>query len=115
MTHARADRQAPLYTAAYDLADWVLGHLKDRPDHLSADTCRLVLRLLDSIVLALKARDRLEALDEADRTLLQLRQRLRLAVPQTLLDERQALHGLERCDDIGRQLGGWLRRLEAAE
>jgi hypothetical protein len=73
------------------------------------------LRLLDGVVLALKDRERLEALDEADRTLLQLRQRLRLAVPQALLDDRQALHGLARCDDIGRQLGGWLRRLEAAE
>lgn len=115
MSPTRAARQAPLYTAAYDLADWILGHLKDRSDHLSADTCRLVLRLLDSVVLALKDRDRLEALDDADRTLLQLRQRLRLAATQALLDERQALHGLARCDDIGRQLGGWLRRLEAAQ
>ena len=115
MSHRRTDRQAPLYTAAYDLADWILGHLKDRPDHLSADTCRLVLRLLDCILLALQDRERLEALDDPDRTQLQLRQRLRLAASQILLDERQALHGLARCDDIGRQIGGWLRRLETAE
>jgi hypothetical protein len=112
---AGADGHAPLYTAAYDLVVWVLGHLNERHDSLSADTCRLALRLLDYIVLALKDRERLEVLDLADVTLLKLRQRLRLAPTQGLLDERQALHGLGRCDDIGRQIGGWLRRLEAAE
>lgn len=112
---SRADGQAPLYTAAYDLAVWVLGHLNERQDTLSAEISRLALRLLDCVVLALKDRERLEQLDQADLILLQLRQRLRLAVSAALLDERQALHGLGRCDDVGRQVGGWLRRLEAAQ
>ena len=112
---SRADAQAPLYTAAYDLAVWLLGHLNERTDTLSAETCALTLRLLDCVVLALKDRDRLEHLDQADLILLRLRQRLRLSVPAALLDERQALHALGRCDEIGRQLGGWLRRLEAAQ
>jgi hypothetical protein len=115
MIRVGAEGRAPLYTAAYDLAVWVLGHLNVRSDTLSLEICRLVLRLLDCVVLALKDRERLEHLDQADLTLLKLRQRLRLTVSQALLDERQALHGLGRCDDIGRQIGGWLRRLEAGE
>lgn len=115
MSAAATDGHAPLYAATYDLAAWVLGHLNERQDTLSAETCRMVLRLLDCVVLALKDRERLEHLDQADLILVRLRQRLRLAAGQALLDERQALHGLGRCDDIGRQIGGWLRRLEAAE
>jgi hypothetical protein len=109
--HARA----PIYTAAFDLADWVLGHFNTATDRLSADICRLALRLLDNIVLALADQDALDALDRADIALAQLRQRLRLAERLALLDERQLLHGLARCDDIGRQIGGWLRSLDAPQ
>ena len=110
-----AEARAPVYTAAYDLTVWVLQHFNTRTDTLSNETCRLVLRLLDCIVLALKDRERLERVDEADRRLLALRLRLRLANTQALLDERQTLHALGRCDEVGRQLGGWLRHLEASE
>ena len=115
MNRPGSQREAPLYTASHDLVIWLLGHFNARSDHLSADTCRLVLTLLDCIVLALKDRDRLARLEQADQTLLRLRQRLRLAGTLALLDQRQCLHGLGRCDDIGRQIGGWLRRLDAAE
>ncbi len=110
-----AEARAPVYTAAYDLCVWVLGHFNPRTDTLSTELSRLALRLLDCIVLALQDRERFEHLDEADRHLLALRQRLRLANSQALLDERQTLHALGRCDEVGRQLGGWLKHLEASE
>jgi hypothetical protein len=115
MSRPAADSRAPLYTVAFDLAGWLLGHLNNRPDTLSCETCRLVLRLLDCIVLALKDRERLDNLDAADMILLQLRQRLRLAAGQAIFDQRQALYALGLCDDLGRQIGGWLKTLDGAE
>jgi hypothetical protein len=107
--------RAPLYTDAYDLAAWLLGHLDRRGDALSRDTCRVCLLLLDAVVLALKNRDRWERLDQADEALLRLRQRIRLAEDRGIFDQRQALHALARCDRIGRQIGGWQRSLEEAQ
>jgi hypothetical protein len=106
---------APLYTATYDLAAWLLGHLDREPSVLAREMCRLALRLLDAAVFALKDRERLERLDEMDELLLRLRQRIRLGRGTGLFDERQALHALALCDLIGRQVGGWLRTLEGAE
>jgi len=107
--------RAPLYTDAYDLAAWLLGHLDQGADALSRDTCRVCLGLLDAVVLALKDRDRWERLDQADEALLRLRQRIRLAQDRGIFDERQALHALGLCDRIGRQIGGWQRSLEGAQ
>jgi hypothetical protein len=103
--------KAPLYTATYDLAAWLLGHLGKRADYLSRNTCDRCLRLLDCMVLALKDRDRWEHLEEADEILIGLRQRIRLAHDDGLLDERQAWHALGMADNIGRQIGGWQRHL----
>lgn len=105
--------RAPVYTATFDLAAWVLANLGRGP--LAWDTGRLCLALLDAVVLALKDRERWERLDAADENLLRLRQRLRLAQTTGLIDERQALHALGLCDDIGRQIGGWIKSLEEAQ
>jgi hypothetical protein len=107
--------RAPIYRRAFDLSQWLLGRLGEQPDTLSRDAGRLVLQLLDLIVLALKDRDRLERLERADETLIRLRQRLRLLGALGRLDERAMLHGLALCDDLGRQLGGWLNRLLGPE
>ncbi len=106
---------APLYVDTYDLANWLLGHLNERADPLSRDSCRICLGLLDAVVLALKHRERWERLEQADEALLRLRQRIRLIQEQRVFDERQALHALELCNRIGRQIGGWQRSLESAE
>ena len=107
--------RAPLYVDAYDLANWLLGHLNECTDTLSRDICRYSLDLLDAVVLALKGWERWERLEQAERHLLRLRQRIRLAETQGMFDDRQALHALEICDRIGRQIGGWQRSLEASE
>ena len=80
---------APLFTDTYDLTSWLLGRLHAEPSRLAADLCRLALALLDAIAAALRRRDDIESLDDADGLLASLRLRLRLAAEIGLLEERQ--------------------------
>jgi hypothetical protein len=102
---------APLYTDCLALAEWLLGHFQEDERVLPRELCTLGLALLDAVVLALKERESEAQIEQADTLLLRLRMRLRLTPALHLLEERQMLHGLERADAIGRQLGGWLRSL----
>jgi hypothetical protein len=102
---------APLFVHSFDLAHWVLGHFAERTDPLSTELCARVLALLDEVTLALQNRDRELRLDAADETLVAVRMRLRLAEALDWLDARQLMHALTLADAIGRQIGGWQRRL----
>jgi hypothetical protein len=57
------------------------------------------LRLMDAVTLALKNRDRENALLDADETLVRLRLRVRLAVETALFTERQGQYALGLADD----------------
>ncbi len=107
-------RQAPIFTAAWDLTVWVQRHLGDSPQVVAMAAARASLDLLDALVLALKGIEREEQLAVADRDLIRLRMRLRLAHAIDLLDERQLEFLLRLTDDIGRQLGGWQKSLARA-
>lgn len=104
-------KEAALYVASFDFAAWVLSHL-DGSGALAGAIHNDALTLLDHVVLALKGVDRRHHIDEADATNALLRVRLRLAHQLELFDERRMLFLIEQLDDIGRQLGGWLRRLD---
>ena len=106
------DRRAPIFTASWDLAAWLLKHLRRHPhDTLARSLSQEVLNLIDTVTLALKNIDRDTALEDADLILIRLRLRLRLAVETELLSERQGQYALNLADDIGRQLGGWQKHL----
>jgi hypothetical protein len=107
----RAPGPAPLYTDAFALCEWLLGHFGDDPRLLPQNLCHNGLALLDAVTLALKGRRREEQIDAADEGLIRLRTQLRLAATAGYLTEAQSLHALERADAIGRQLGGWMRAL----
>lgn len=109
-------RNAPIFTAAWDLAAWLLP-LAGRCGRgvLADELARAALVLLDHVTLALKNVDRDLALQDADLCLVRLRLRLRLAAETGLIEDRQCRHGLELADAIGRQLGGWQRRRQAPE
>lgn len=102
---------APLFTHCYDLAAWILAHFDGRQRVLAQALCTHSLALLDAVALALRGVDREEQLATADEVLVELRLRLRLAHQTGLLDERQMLYALEQADQIGRQIGGWRKRL----
>jgi hypothetical protein len=107
-------KQAPIFTAAWDLSLWLQRQLNNSSHALALANAQESLALLDAVVFALKGIDRAEQLILADQHLIRLRLRLRLAWQAELLTERQALYLLGLADDIGRQLGGWQKRLARA-
>lgn len=109
MSESRAP--APLYVDAFGLCEWLLGHFGDDARILPRAISQCGLALLEAITLALKGHQRDEQLERADECLIRLRTQLRLAGAMGYLSEAQMLHALERADAIGRQLGGWLRKL----
>lgn len=102
---------APLYVDAFALCQWLLRHFGEDSRVLPCALCRTALELLDAITLALKNRRREVQMEIADESLIRLRIQLRLAGETGYLNQSQMLYALERADVIGRQLGGWLRRL----
>lgn len=107
-------KQAPLFTDAFSLCEWLLRQLDRDSSVLARALCDSGLHLLAAVVLALKGRQREEQLAEADECLLILRMQLRLAGAIGLLGESQLLFALECADRIGRQIGGWQRSLDSA-
>lgn len=105
---------APLFVHAFDLATWVLGRFGEGSDALSRELCAKTLALLDLITLALQDRERDMRLTDADELLVGVRLRLRLAGQLGSLDERQLVHALGLADGLGRQIGGWQRKLARA-
>lgn len=107
-------KRAPIFTAAWDLNVWIQRHLGEGGQVLATAAARESLALLDALVFALKGIERAEQLVLADRHLIRLRMRLRLAQETGLLTERQLEYLLRLTDDIGRQLGGWQKQLDRA-
>ena len=105
---------APLFVHGFDLAAWMLGHFGERTDALSRELCAKSLTLLDLVTLALQDRERDLRLTDADELLVALRLRLRLAEQLGTLDERQLMYALGLVDSVGRQIGGWQKRLARA-
>lgn len=108
------NKEAPIFTAAWDLNLWVQRKLGGQSHVLADAVARESLAVLDAVVLALKGFERLDQVHLADRHLVRLRMRIRLAWETELMEERQARYLLELTDDIGRQLGGWQKRLTRA-
>ncbi len=102
---------APLYVDAFALNEWLLRHFDDDLRALPRSLCQNSLALLEAVTLALKGRRRDEMVEVADERLITVRTQLRLAGAAGYLEESQLVHALERADSIGRQLGGWMRKL----
>lgn len=103
-------REAPLQVEALRLNQWLLQHFH----HDSSLDRRILARsldLLEHLTHALNGMDRALALEEADRCLASLRALLRLAHEVDRLTDRQVLHVHGELEPIGKQLGGWMRRL----
>jgi len=105
-------KEAPLFVQTYAAARWMLDTIP-ASSPIGDRIHRGALDLLDHIVLALKNFDREQRVEEADECNALLRVHVRLAHDLGLLDERRMLYIVGELDEIGRQLGGWLRRLSA--
>ncbi|MCI0666942.1 MAG: hypothetical protein L0Y43_02690 [Methylococcaceae bacterium] len=108
------NQQAPLFTDAFSLCEWLLQHFEEYTDALSKRICRHGMDVLDFITLALKGYAREERLELADETLIRLRIGLRMAAARQRLNDQQLFHAISLIDRIGRQIGGWQRALNQA-
>jgi hypothetical protein len=103
-------KEAPLFAQSLSLSQWLLQNLAV-PSPLRERIHAHALDLLEHLTLALKGFDREEHVEQADRTAARLRVMLRLAHELGQLDEERFLFLAEQLDGIGRQIGGWQRRL----
>jgi hypothetical protein len=105
-------KEAPIFTAAYDLHRWLLERLAEVSRHELVRMATLTHsgKLLDTVVLALERRGERRLLEQADESALLLRIQLKLANELGLLEDRQWLFASNELASIGRQLGGWLKK-----
>jgi len=68
-----------------------------------------LLSILEDLVEAAYSRDKRQALTRANRRLAVSRHLWRLALELKVVDLRRYRHGIGLMDDLGRQIGGWLR------
>ncbi len=110
-------KEAPLFVDAYDLSLRLLTTIDaENLAHpvLASRIAALTLDLLNQLTLALKGFETEAQAALADESLALLRVDLRLAMDLGLV-ERSLFFGVsEQLDAIGRQLGGWLKRLRTA-
>lgn len=108
-------KEAPLFVRAYDLHSWLLDRFASVDS--GHEVRRAVLthseELLTAVSLAVARFDPAGRLVEADERATLLRVHLRLATEKRLLSDRQLLHANEALREIGRQIGGWRRHLDA--
>lgn len=109
-----ARKEAPIFADTFRLCEWTLGHFDSQPGVLARSLSALSLELYDTVSLALRGYERGEMLEDADRNLVKLRGQLRMACAVGLLHDQQLCYALELADQIGRQLGGWQRRIGVA-
>lgn len=107
-------REAPLFVGAYDLYSWLLERLERAAAYPELRSAVLMHSrgLLEKVTLALCRFDREERLIQADEHAALLRAHLRLAAEKGLLEDRQLLHANHLLSEVGRQIGGWRKKLD---
>ena len=107
-------KRTPLYRDTRALCGVLLQSLEEGDAHgpVRRRLADGVIRLFDLVVLALGGRDlRLERVTSADDELRTLRAQILLAHDLDVLDEETTLALIEQAERVGRQIGGWLRKL----
>ncbi len=107
----------PLFIQCYDLYLWLLDRTQkmDQYQPIAASLIEQSRLLLEAITLGLQGFDRDLRIRDADEALALLRLYGKLAEEKKLLTETQYHHLVGELDEIGRQIGGWLRSLEGDE
>jgi hypothetical protein len=108
-------KQSPIFTRTYDLLRWLIPQTVKFPRQqrfvLAEAVQRTALRFQEELIEAAYAETPLPALRRADITLVKLRTYLRLCRDLELLAFNQYEHGARMVDEIGRLLGGWIKKV----
>ena len=102
---------SPLLRDTFGLCGVLLDGVRAPESPVEQRLAEGALRLLDHVSLALAGFSRAEQVRTADAELCMLRSHLLLAFELGLLAEEPFLALSEQADQVGRQLGGWLKRL----
>lgn len=104
---------SPLYRATLALCGVLLEELAVEHSHapLRQRLAEGALRLVDHATLALAGFERRDRLHDLDMELRALRAHLHLAYELGVLEEETFLALAEQADSVGRQTGGWLKKL----
>lgn len=101
-------------TKTYDLLLWTCNHTSRFPRshrHVLGEKLeQLLLEVLDLLIVCRYRRDRVEVLQEVNLRLEQLRFRFRLARDLKCLELASYGFGARCVDEIGRLVGGWLKK-----
>ena len=104
--------ELPIIQATMDLIQWFVPLLNRLPrDHRFALGDRLIsglYDLLEGLVAARYASDKLVRLEPLNARLDLLRQQIRLLLSFQLIDTRRYEHVARLVEEVGRQLGGWI-------
>ncbi len=106
-------RGSPLYRDTFALCGVLLEEIEREAPYqrLRRRLGDGALRLLDYVTLAFAGFGRLDRLEDADAELATLRTHLRLAYELEVLEEELFLALAAQADAVGRQIGGWLKKL----
>ena len=109
--------ESPIFTQTYDLLRWMLPLVGKMPREHRGGLARRIpdaaFAFQRQLIAATKHADEQAALlREADTTLAELRLLLRLARDLKATSFQQYEEGARRSGEIGRLLGGWLRRVD---
>jgi hypothetical protein len=108
-------KQSPIFTRTYDLLRWLIPQTIKFPRQqrfvLAEAVQRTALRFQEELIEAAYAEEPLPALRRADVTLVKLRTYLRLCRDLELLAFNQYEHVARMVDEIGRLLGGWIKKV----
>ena len=105
--------EAPVYNDSIQFAKWLSANLQN--DHPAARrTHEAAVDLVEHIHLALCGFETPMEVESADRSTARLRALLRLSRELGLISDGALLHGARLLEGIGRQLGGWQRKMQQA-
>ena len=109
-------KQSPIFTKTYDMLRWLLPQTVKFPRQhrfvLAKAVQQTALRFQEQLIEAAYADHAGPSLREADVTLAKLRTYLRLCRDLELLKFNQYEHVARMLDEIGRLLGGWMKKAE---
>lgn len=108
-------KESPLFSKTFDLTKWLIENTARFPRNQRAVLAKriedAVLRFYEHILRAAKiAADRSESLEEANFELERLKLYLRLAADLQFLSLRQYEFSTGMVVEIGRLLGGWMKK-----
>lgn len=106
-------KTTPIFVKVFETTVWILEHTKKFPKHqrfvMAQRIEETVLTLNDKILYATKVKKNSKVLFEADYQLERLRLYARLCEKMKLLSFKQYEYLSEELNNIGKQLGGWIK------